>query len=77
MDMWHHRHCGGGGGIPVRYDEQGNMMGVEAVVNKSHTAALLADEVGIDTIVFVSHWDKIKHGFCQIGRRWIHPIDFN
>lgn len=57
--------CAGGGGIPVGYDEQGNLMGVEAVVNKSHTAALLADEVEADTIVFVSHWEKIKHGFSQ------------
>lgn len=57
--------CGGGGGIPVRYDKQGNMTGVEAVVNKSHTATLLAAEVGINTIIFVSQWDKIKQAFPQ------------
>ena len=57
--------CGGGGGIPVLYDEQGRLTGVEAVVNKSHTATLLADEVKADTIVFVSQWDKIKQAFPQ------------
>lgn len=58
--------CGGGGGIPVRYDEEGNLIGVEAVVNKSHTAVLIASEVGIDTIVFISQWEKIKQAFPHI-----------
>lgn len=57
--------CAGGGGIPVRYDQQGKLIGVEAVVNKSHTATLLADEVKADTIVFVSQWEKIKQAFPQ------------
>lgn len=55
--------CAGGGGIPVSYDAQGNLMGVEAVINKSHTSALLASEVGVDTIIFVSQWEKIRRGF--------------
>jgi carbamate kinase len=57
--------CAGGGGVPVRYDEEGNLIGVEAVVNKSHTAILLADEVEADTIVFVSQWEKIRQAFPQ------------
>ena len=60
--------CGGGGGIPVRYDEQGKLAGVEAVVNKSHTATLLASEVGMDTIVFVSQWEKILQAFPQTAK---------
>lgn len=57
--------CAGGGGIPVCYDQQGKLIGVEAVVNKSHTATLLADEVKADTIVFVSQWEKIRQAFPQ------------
>ena len=57
--------CAGGGGIPVSQDEQGNLIGVEAVVNKSHTSTLLANEVGADTIVFVSQWGKIRQAFPQ------------
>lgn len=57
--------CAGGGGIPVRYDEQGKLTGVEAVVNKSHTATLLANEVKADTIIFVSQWEKIRQAFPQ------------
>ena len=32
----------GGGGIPVIESENGNYQGIEAVVDKDHTAALLA-----------------------------------
>ena len=55
--------CAGGGGIPVHYDAQGKLTGVEAVVNKSHTTTLLANEVAADTIVFVSQWEKIEQAF--------------
>ncbi|MCB9419987.1 MAG: hypothetical protein H6667_09295 [Ardenticatenaceae bacterium] len=58
--------CGGGGGVPVRYDAHGQLTGVEAVVNKSHTATLLANEVQADTIIFVSQWEKIRQAFPQI-----------
>lgn len=60
--------CAGGGGIPVRYDEQGKLTGVEAVVNKSQTATLLANEVEADTIVFVSQWEKIEKAFPQVDQ---------
>lgn len=58
--------CGGGGGVPVRYDQHGDLSGVEAVVNKSHTSTLLASELGVDTIVFVSEWEKLRQAFPQI-----------
>ena len=60
--------CAGGGGIPVSYDKQGDLIGVEAVVNKSHTSTLLANEVGADTIIFVSQWEKIRQAFPQSMR---------
>lgn len=58
--------CAGGGGIPVSYDEHGDLIGVEAVVNKSHTATLLASEIEADTIVFVSQWEKIAQAFPAV-----------
>jgi carbamate kinase len=60
--------CAGGGGIPVTYDEQGDLVGVEAVVNKSHTSTLLASEVGAEVIIFVSQWEKIRQAFPQSAR---------
>jgi carbamate kinase len=55
--------CAGGGGIPVRIDERGEIIGVEAVVDKAYTAALLAEEIGTDIVVFVSPWQKIVSVF--------------
>jgi len=60
--------CAGGGGVPVTYDKQGDLIGVEAVVNKSHTSTLLANEVGAGTIVFVSQWEKIRRAFPQSAK---------
>jgi carbamate kinase len=52
--------CGGGGGIPVIKDKNGLLSGVEAVVNKADTAALLARELQAEGIIFVSVWDRMK-----------------
>lgn len=57
--------CAGGGGVPVRVDAQGRLVGVEAVIDKAHTAALLAHEIGADTIVFVAPWERIERTFTE------------
>jgi carbamate kinase len=56
--------CTGGGGVPVRVDAQGQLVGVEAVIDKAHTAAHLAREIGAKTIVFVSPWERIERTFA-------------
>lgn len=57
--------CAGGGGIPVRVDAEGQLDGVEAVIDKAYTAALLAQEIGAETIVFVSPWERIERTFSE------------
>jgi carbamate kinase len=59
--------CAGGGGIPVRVEAQGNLVGVEAVVDKAYTASLLAHEIEADTIVFVSSWERIEGALHRRG----------
>jgi carbamate kinase len=56
--------CTGGGGVPVRVDTQGQLVGVEAVIDKAHTAGHLAREIGAKTIVFVSPWERIERTFA-------------
>lgn len=43
----------GGGGIPV-IDKDGRLVGVEAVIDKDWTAALMADQVDAETLVIVT-----------------------
>lgn len=45
--------CAGGGGIPVVADAQG-LRGVEAVIDKDHTSALLAEELGADALLLLT-----------------------
>lgn len=56
--------CTGGGGVPVRVDARGQLVGVEAVIDKAHTATHLAREIGAKTIVFVSPWERIERTFA-------------
>jgi carbamate kinase len=46
--------CAGGGGIPVVRDTDGMMTGVEAVIDKDRTAALLAQELQADALLLLT-----------------------
>jgi len=46
--------CAGGGGIPVRCDADGALHGVEAVIDKDRSAALLASLVGADVLLYLT-----------------------
>jgi carbamate kinase len=46
--------CAGGGGIPVVFDERHGLRGVEAVIDKDRSAALLAREVRADALLLLT-----------------------
>lgn len=50
---------GGGGGIPVVRNCKGELVGVEAVIDKDRTSALMAFEVGIDVFVILTEADFV------------------
>jgi carbamate kinase len=54
--------CAGGGGIPVTEDA-GRLRGVEAVVDKDLTAALLAERVGADRLIMLTDVDAVERRF--------------
>jgi carbamate kinase len=51
--------CAGGGGIPVVVGPRGNVHGVEAVIDKDRTAALLARDVGADGLLLLTDVDAV------------------
>ena len=63
--------CAGGGGVPVVADEEGGFRGVEAVVDKDLTAALLAQEVGADALLLLTDVAAVQDGY---GTQDARPI---
>lgn len=64
--------CAGGGGIPVALDGDGSMRGVEAVVDKDLTAALLARRLDADLLVMLTDVPAVHLGWgrdfeCALG----------
>jgi carbamate kinase len=55
--------CAGGGGIPVVADPSGALRGVEAVVDKDLTAALLAEAVNADALLLLTDVDAVIDDF--------------
>lgn len=55
--------CVGGGGIPVTVDERGGLHGVEAVIDKDHSAALLAREVDADALLLLTDVPCVERNF--------------
>jgi carbamate kinase len=55
--------CAGGGGIPVVADASGALRGVEAVVDKDLTAALLAGAVDADALLLLTDVGAVIDGF--------------
>ncbi|MDX1484441.1 MAG: carbamate kinase [Alphaproteobacteria bacterium] len=51
--------CAGGGGIPVIVDAGGAVHGVEAVIDKDSTAALLARDIGADALLLLTDVEAV------------------
>lgn len=53
----------GGGGIPVLENQDGELYGVEAVIDKDFTSALLAGDVEADLLVMTTGVDQVAVNF--------------
>jgi carbamate kinase len=60
--------CAGGGGVPVVETLEGHR-GVEAVIDKDYTAALLAAELGADLLVLATDVDAVYADFGTPAQR--------
>jgi carbamate kinase len=61
----------GGGGIPVVQDEEGNLIGVEAVIDKDLASSLLARGIGADLLLVSTGVEKVAINFNTPDRRWL------
>ena len=62
----------GGGGIPVVRRSDGQLQGVDAVIDKDHASDLLGRLVGADTLVIVTQIEKV---FVRFGQPDAEALD--
>jgi carbamate kinase len=67
--------CGGGGGVPVARSQDGELTGVEAVVDKDLTAAELAIALNADRLLVLTDVPAIIRGYGTPDARPIQAID--
>jgi carbamate kinase len=61
----------GGGGIPVVENEDGDLIGVEAVVDKDYASALLAREIGADLFLISTAVEKVALNYRKPDQVWL------
>lgn len=64
----------GGGGIPVIQNEQGEIEGVEAVIDKDLGSSLLARNLGADTFIISTAVDAVYLNFGQEDQRLLSRV---
>ena len=57
--------AGGGGGIPVCYDQHGRLTGLEAVIDKDFAAEKLAETIDADILLILTAVDNVKINYKQ------------
>lgn len=55
--------CAGGGGVPVIRNEQGELEGIEAVVDKDMTSAVLAEALEADALLVLTDVSGVQENF--------------
>ncbi|MBM7515679.1 carbamate kinase [Nocardioides nitrophenolicus] len=64
--------CAGGGGVPVVRDERGELRGVEAVVDKDLTSAVLAEALDADALLVLTDVPAVMRDFGTPRQAAIH-----
>ena len=63
-----------GGGIPVIADDDGDLQGVEAVIDKDFASGLLAQQVGAELFMLSTGVERVAINFNQPNQRWLERI---
>jgi len=61
----------GGGGIPVTEDEDGDLVGAAAVIDKDYASSLLANAINADLLLISTAVEKVALNFGKPNQRWL------
>jgi len=62
----------GGGGVPVYIDEEGDLEGLDAVIDKDLASAVLAREIGAELLIILTSVDQVALNYGEPEAR---PLD--
>ena len=60
---------GGGGGVPVVKEKYGRLRGVEAVLDKDRTSALLAKIMGVETLLILTDVERVAINYGKPNQK--------
>lgn len=63
-----------GGGIPVVSDEEGRLVGVNAVIDKDNASSLLASQLGADHLVILTAVEKVAINWGKENQEWLSDL---
>ncbi len=63
----------GGGGIPV-VNEDGKLVGCNAVIDKDNASSLLASQMGADFLVILTAVEKVAINFGKENQEWLSDL---
>lgn len=64
----------GGGGIPVVEDENGELVGVEAVIDKDFASGLLANLISADLLLISTAVEKVALNYNKSDEKWLDKM---
>jgi len=66
--------CVGGGGVPVVSRGEGNLAGIEAVIDKDRASALLAERLGAEMLLLLTDVDAVYTDFGHPSAKAISSV---
>ncbi|AYC17324.1 Carbamate kinase 1 [Dickeya dianthicola] len=66
--------CTGGGGVPVTRDSNGQLSGVEAVIDKDLSAAMLARQIHADALLILTDADAVYLDWGKASQQPLHKV---
>jgi len=64
----------GGGGVPVYKNKIGLYEGIEAVIDKDYTSALLASAIDADLFIILTNVERVALHFGKPEQKWLNVV---
>ncbi|WP_159567666.1 carbamate kinase [Budvicia diplopodorum] len=74
LSMRHVVVCNGGGGVPVADNKNNGFIGIEAVIDKDFSAALLAAELNADCLLVLTDADAVYQDWGTPNQRALRDV---